>query len=99
MTWREAPIVLEAGHRARVGFAHPWEAEARGALLRSRAFDDGGLPQPDTVSWNARGYRMDAMYGVPIMVEKIAAGDGGHEGVVHATMTQAPVVTSWKQRA
>jgi DMSO/TMAO reductase YedYZ molybdopterin-dependent catalytic subunit len=68
-TWSEAPIVLEAGRRSWVRFEYPWEAEAGTALLRSRAFDERGLTQPDSVTWNAKGYLMNAIYEVPVTVE------------------------------
>ncbi len=68
-TWSDAPIVLEAGRRSWVRFEQPWQAAAGGTQLRSRAYDERGLTQPDTVAWNAKGYLMNAVYEVPVTVE------------------------------
>src|SRR5215213_442343 len=67
-TWNEAPITLEAGRLSWVRFDYPWTAIAGPALLRSRAYDERGLTQPDTVPWNAKGYLMNAVFEVPVIV-------------------------------
>ena len=61
--------MLEAGRRSWVRFEQPWQATAGGTQLRSRAYDERGLTQPDTVAWNAKGYLMNAVYEVPVTVE------------------------------
>ena len=67
-TWNEAPITLEAGRLSWVRFDYPWTSIAGPALLRSRAYDERGLTQPDTVPWNAKGYLMNAVFEVPVFV-------------------------------
>jgi DMSO/TMAO reductase YedYZ molybdopterin-dependent catalytic subunit len=67
-TWNEAPIVLAAGRLSWVRFEYPWNAPVGKALLRSRAYDERGLTQPDVVPWNAHGYQMNAVYEVPVSV-------------------------------
>jgi len=67
-TWTDAPIVLEAGRLSWVRFEFPWEAAPGEARLRSRAYDDRGLTQPDTVPWNAKGYQMNAVDEVAVTV-------------------------------
>ena len=68
VTWNEAPIVLEAGRLSWVRFELPWQASPGEARLRSRAYDERGLTQPDIVPWNAKGYLMNGVYEVPITV-------------------------------
>jgi DMSO/TMAO reductase YedYZ molybdopterin-dependent catalytic subunit len=68
-TWSDAPIVLEGGRRSWVRFEQPWEATPGEAVLVSRAYDERGLTQPDSVTWNAKGYLMNAVYDVPVTVE------------------------------
>jgi DMSO/TMAO reductase YedYZ molybdopterin-dependent catalytic subunit len=67
-TWNEAPITLETGRLSWVRFEYPWQATAGRALLRSRAYDERGLTQPDSVPWNAKGYLMNAVFEVPVVV-------------------------------
>jgi DMSO/TMAO reductase YedYZ molybdopterin-dependent catalytic subunit len=67
-TWNEAPITLQAGRLSWVRFDYPWTSIAGPALLRSRAYDERGLTQPDTVPWNAKGYLMNAVFAVPVFV-------------------------------
>ena len=67
-TWNDAAITDEAGRLSWVRFQFPWTANAGPALLRSRAYDERGLTQPDTVPWNAKGYLMNAVYEVPVTV-------------------------------
>ncbi|MDQ3513107.1 MAG: sulfite oxidase [Chloroflexota bacterium] len=67
-TYADAPIVEEAGPRSWVRFEVAWDAPAGPAALRSRAYDESGLVQPDTVPWNAKGYLMNAVYEVPVTV-------------------------------
>lgn len=67
-TWSEAPIVLEAGPLSWVRFEYPWQATTGTALLRSRAYDERGLTQPDSVPWNANGYQMNAVEEVAISI-------------------------------
>jgi DMSO/TMAO reductase YedYZ molybdopterin-dependent catalytic subunit len=66
--WQEASIVEEAGPRSWVRFELPWTAEAGAHTLRSRATDEIALQQPETVTWNAKGYQMNAVYEVPVRV-------------------------------
>ena len=68
-TWEVAEITQEAGRHSWVRFEHTWDASAGAAKLRSRATDDRGLQQPESVDWNAKGYGMNAIYEVPVTVE------------------------------
>ena len=70
--WQEASIVEEAGPRSWVRFEYPWTAEAGEHALRSRATDQINLQQPETVTWNASGYGMNAVFEVSVRV----MGDG-----------------------
>jgi len=67
-TWSDASITDQAGRLSWVRFEYPWTASAGRALLRSRAYDERGLTQPDTIPWNAKGYLMNAVYEVPVTV-------------------------------
>jgi len=67
--WDEAEITEEAGPLSWVRFEYPWRAEAGEARLRSRATDELGIQQPETVPWNAKGYLMNAIDEVPVTVE------------------------------
>ena len=67
--WQEAEITEEAGPLSWVRFELPWEAETGDHLLRSRATDQIALQQPESVPWNAKGYQMNAIYEVPVIVE------------------------------
>lgn len=67
-SWSDAPITLEADRHSWVRFEYPWEAPVGIGLLRSRASDERGLTQPDTVPWNAKGYLMNAVYEVAVSV-------------------------------
>ncbi len=67
-TWADAPIVLQAGRLSWVRFEFPWQAAAGPARLRSRAYDERGLTQPDEAEWNAKGYLMNAVDEVPVTV-------------------------------
>jgi DMSO/TMAO reductase YedYZ molybdopterin-dependent catalytic subunit len=66
--WQEASIVEEAGPLSWVRFEYPWTAEAGEHTLRSRATDEVALQQPETVNWNAKGYQMNAVFEVPVIV-------------------------------
>jgi DMSO/TMAO reductase YedYZ molybdopterin-dependent catalytic subunit len=66
--WQEASIVEEAGPLSWVRFEFPWVAEAGEHTLRSRAMDEIALQQPEIVSWNAKGYQMNAVFEVPVTV-------------------------------
>lgn len=67
-TWAEAQIVEEAGRLSWVRFEYAWEAGSGEAVLGSRATDERGLQQPRDVTWNAKGYGMNAIYNVPVTV-------------------------------
>jgi DMSO/TMAO reductase YedYZ molybdopterin-dependent catalytic subunit len=67
-TWNDATITVQAGRLSWVRFEFPWAAHAGPAVLRSRAYDERGLTQPDTVAWNAKGYLMNAVDEVPVTV-------------------------------
>jgi DMSO/TMAO reductase YedYZ molybdopterin-dependent catalytic subunit len=67
-TWTDAPITLQADRRSWVRFEWPWQASPGPARLRSRAYDERGLTQPDEAEWNAKGYLMNAVYEVPVTV-------------------------------
>ncbi|CAN5617442.1 hypothetical protein BH23CHL5_BH23CHL5_13700 [soil metagenome] len=67
-TWQEATITLEAGPRSWVRFEYAWDAPAGETVLMSRATDERGLTQPDSVPWNRLGYQMNAVYQVPVSV-------------------------------
>jgi len=67
-TWADAAITLDGGRRSWVRFEHPWDAEPGPAALRSRATDERGLRQPEVATWNARGYQMNAIHEVPVIV-------------------------------
>lgn len=66
--WQEAEIVEEAGPIAWVRFALPWRAETGEHTVRSRATDQIALSQPDETAWNAKGYQMNAIFPVSVMV-------------------------------
>ncbi len=67
-TYEEAQIVRAEGPRSWVRFEHPWTATPGQARLRSRATDEAGNTQPETLPWNARGYGMHAVQEVPVSV-------------------------------
>jgi DMSO/TMAO reductase YedYZ molybdopterin-dependent catalytic subunit len=67
-TWAEAATTLQAGRLSWVRFELPWSAAPGSAKLRSRAVDERGLTQPDTVPWNAKGYLMNAVEEVVLTV-------------------------------
>ncbi len=68
VSYEEARIVREDGPRSWIRFEHPWAATPGQARLRSRATDEAGNTQPETLPWNARGYGMHAVQEVPVSV-------------------------------
>jgi DMSO/TMAO reductase YedYZ molybdopterin-dependent catalytic subunit len=67
-TWSEAEIVEEAGPLSWVRFVADWDAAPGEAVLSSRTTDERGLTQPITDDWNAKGYLMNAIHKVPVIV-------------------------------
>ncbi|MDP9358026.1 MAG: sulfite oxidase [Chloroflexota bacterium] len=67
-TYEEARIVRADGPRSWVRFEHPWTAAPGQARLRSRATDEAGNTQPETIPWNARGYGMHAVQEISVSV-------------------------------
>lgn len=67
-TWQEAEIVEEAGPTSWVRFVHDWDAAAGDAVLASRAVDERGFTQPLVDDWNAKGYLMNEVQRVPVVV-------------------------------
>ena len=67
-TYAAAEIIDEAGPRSWVRFAYRWQARPGPARLRARATDRAGQTQPETVPWNAKGYLMNAIHEVPVVV-------------------------------
>ena len=66
--WAEADIVEEAGPLSWVRFTYEWDAAPGETTLASRATDQRGLTQPVTDDWNAKGYLMNAIHEVPVIV-------------------------------
>ncbi|MCC2629834.1 MAG: putative Sulfite:cytochrome c oxidoreductase, subunit [Thermomicrobiales bacterium] len=67
-TWNEAEIVEEAGPTSWVRFTYEWDAAPGETTLASRATDQRGLTQPITDDWNAKGYLMNAIHEVSVIV-------------------------------
>jgi len=67
-TWRDAPIVQEAGPLSWVRFEHQWQSEPGESRLQSRATDTEGNVQPKHATWNTRGYQMNGIYEVRLTV-------------------------------
>ena len=67
-TWNEAEIVEEAGPTSWVRFVYEWDAAPGETTLASRATDQRGLTQPITDDWNAKGYLMNAIHEVSVIV-------------------------------
>jgi DMSO/TMAO reductase YedYZ molybdopterin-dependent catalytic subunit len=67
-SWTAARILEPRLPRAWVRFEHPWVATAGRHVLASRAMDDRGNLQPETVEWNRQGYHMNAIYTVSVDV-------------------------------
>jgi hypothetical protein len=66
--WRPAEITAEDGPYAWVAFALEIDLAAGAHTLRSRARDIAGNDQPETAVWNRKGYQMNAILPVEIMV-------------------------------
>ncbi len=67
--WREARLLPPALRWAWVRWQFDWEAPAGGeAVLRSRATDDRGNVQPETVAWNRYGYGYNAIQQTKVKV-------------------------------
>ncbi len=75
-TYEEARIVRADGPRSWVRFEHPWTAAPGQARLRSRATDEAGNTQPETIPWNARGYGMHAVQEISVSVVEPELGRG-----------------------
>lgn len=70
-TWQEAVITEEAGAMSWVRFEFEWDATVGETTLLSRATDEIGNTQPDSIGdipWNAMGYQMNAVYPVAVTV-------------------------------
>jgi hypothetical protein len=63
------PSRLQPGGGPGCAWCFPWEAASGAALLKSRAYDERGISQPDTVPWKAKGYLMNAVHEVPVTVK------------------------------
>lgn len=68
-TWRDARILEPRLPLAWVRFDLPWDAQAVGTVkLASRATDELGNVQAETVEWNRQGYSMNAIYSFDVTV-------------------------------
>ncbi|HZU07900.1 MAG TPA: sulfite oxidase [Chloroflexota bacterium] len=68
-TWAEAQLLEPRLPLAWVRFAYRWEPPAPGTyVLASRATDEQGNVQPETVEWNRQGYHMNAIYRLTVVV-------------------------------
>lgn len=70
-TWEEASITEEAGATSWARFEFEWDAAAGETTLLSRATDETGNTQPDSIDdlqWNVKGYQMNAVYPVDVTV-------------------------------
>ena len=67
-SWTAARILEPRLPRAWVRFEHPWMATSGRHSLASRAMDDRGNVQPETVEWNRQGYHMNAIYTLSVDV-------------------------------
>jgi DMSO/TMAO reductase YedYZ molybdopterin-dependent catalytic subunit len=68
-TWTVADITDRAGPSSWVRFEHRWIAIPGEARLRTRATDECGLTQPAVAAWNEKGYQMNAIHEVTVVVE------------------------------
>ena len=68
-TWSDAALGPPADRRAWTPFAHWWTAQPGAASLLARATDERGLTQPAHPAWNAKGYLMNAVQTVSVMVQ------------------------------
>ena len=68
-SWADAAILEPRLPRAWVRFELPWQATAGEFVLASRATDERGAVQPESVEWNRMGYYMNAIYRLPITVQ------------------------------
>lgn len=66
--WADAALET-AGRRSWVRFTHEWRAASGPARLLARATDERGLRQPAAAEWNAKGYVMNGIHQVSVMVE------------------------------
>lgn len=64
--WREAELVPPNIEGAWVRFRFDWEAPAGRHAISTRATDDRGRTQPDSVRWNHHGYLYNAVVGHPV---------------------------------
>ena len=67
--WQEATITHDGGRRSWVRFESQWDATAGPAVICSRATDERGLQQPEHALWNAKGYQMNAVSHVPVIID------------------------------
>jgi DMSO/TMAO reductase YedYZ molybdopterin-dependent catalytic subunit len=67
-SWFEARIAEQAGPLSWVRFEHDWHAKPGEVHLLSRATDEAGNTQPDTATWNAKGYQMNAIHEIAVTV-------------------------------
>jgi len=67
--WQTAAIDERAGRFAWVRFSLPWDAAPGKHRVKSRATDDRDLTQPEKPVWNAKGYQMNAIQEIELIVE------------------------------
>jgi len=68
-SWADAAILEPRLPRAWVRFELPWQATPGEFVLASRATDERGALQPESVEWNRMGYYMNAIYRLPVTVQ------------------------------
>ena len=69
VTWQTAQLLDEPSRWAWVRWEYTWDQPTTGmAVLRSRATDEAGNVQPDTVAWNRYGYGYNAIQARPITI-------------------------------
>jgi DMSO/TMAO reductase YedYZ molybdopterin-dependent catalytic subunit len=68
-TWRAARLVPPNQRHAWVRWEVDWEPAPGSYTIRTRAVDDQGNRQPDSVKWNTLGYLYNAVVAHPVTVE------------------------------
>jgi len=67
-SWSEVGMLEPRLPRAWMRFAYAWEARPGNSVLASRATDELGNVQPESVEWNRQGYHMNAIYRLGVNV-------------------------------
>jgi len=73
-TWREAELPGPQPQYSWARFSFTWEAEPGDHLLMTRATDEAGNSQPDSVPFNEKGYLFNQPLPHPVRVTYAAAG-------------------------